>query len=135
MKNKAWNSKTLKFSTNKVNNWTQICATFIEMWNFEEWGFCGRNYPFEIDDWIPLALLCALKLKWSMKTIICWYETIWTCGVGSTYKTLCISKGYLPNLLVRWLLPRFYVFWDRGLKFWLQLCLFEPIKSTGSDFT
>ena len=49
-------------------------------------------------------------------------------------KNFC-EKGYLSNLLVRWLLPRFYVFWDRDLKFWLQLCLFEPVKSTGSDFT
>ena len=31
------------------------------------------------------------------------------------------EKGYLSNLLVRWLLPRFFVFWDNDFKFWLQL--------------
>ena len=44
-------------------------------------------------------------------------------------------KGYLSNLLVTTLLPRFFVFWDNDFKFWLQLRFFEPVKMAGSDLT
>ena len=42
-----------------------------------------------------------------------------------------VLKGYLSNLLERWLLHRFFVFWARDFKFWLQLWFFEPVKMGG----
>ena len=34
------------------------------------------------------------------------------------------KKGYLPNLLERWLLPQIFVFWVRDFKFWLLAYFF-----------
>ena len=31
-----------------------------------------------------------------------------------------LKKGYLSNLLERWMLPHFFVFWVRDFKFWLH---------------
>jgi hypothetical protein len=45
------------------------------------------------------------------------------------------EKGYLPNLLVSVLLCQIFVFWDKDLKFWLQLRFFEFVKMAGSDLT
>ena len=45
------------------------------------------------------------------------------------------SKEYFPNLLETALLCQIFVFWDRDLKFWLQLGCFKLVKMVGSDFS
>ena len=56
-------------------------------------------------------------------------------GPQSFVQVIIAWKEYLPNLLETVLLCQIYVFWDRDLKFWLQLRFFEPVRYTGSDFT
>ena len=44
-------------------------------------------------------------------------------------------KEYFPKLLESTLLVKIFVFWDRDLKFWLQLRFFEIVKMVGLDLT
>ena len=56
-----------------------------------------------------------------------WFKNYWRdCKI-----IICNWKEYLSNVLVITWLPQFFVFWDRDLKFWLQLRFLSPLKWRG----
>ena len=74
---------------------------------------------------------------WVLNPILC---TLWRHNFETSQLKIgqCdltpVWKGYLPNLLESAYLHQIFVFWDRDLKFWLQLHFLSPLKWQGQTW-